>query len=136
MKQITLDATRYGDCKMPRFQKFFRKYRQANNKLSKLFYKVLYHFSAEKNHIEIPLSTQVGEGLYIGHPYCITINPRSVIGSNCNIHKGVTIGQENRGLRAGTPTIGNCVWIGVNATVAGKITIGDDVLIAPNTYVN
>lgn len=26
--------------------------------------------------------------------------------------------------------------IGVNATVVGKIHIGDDVLIAPNTYVN
>ncbi len=136
MEQITFDATRYGDYKMPRFQKLFRKYRQANNKLSKFFYKVLYHFSAAKNHIEIPLSTQIGEGLYLGHPYCITINPRCVIGSNCNIHKGVTIGQENRGSRTGTPTIGNCVWIGVNATVVGKITIGDDVLIAPNAYVN
>ena len=52
------------------------------------------------------------------------------------MHKGVTIGQENRGKRRGTPVIGNKVWIGVNATIVGKITIGDDVLIAPNTYVN
>lgn len=59
-----------------------------------------------------------------------------MIGSNCNIHKGVTIGQENRGVRAGTPTIGNCVWIGINSTIVGKITVGNDVLIAPNTYVN
>ena len=36
----------------------------------------------------------------------------------------------------GTPTIGNRVWIGVNATVVGKITIGDDVMIAPNAFVN
>lgn len=28
------------------------------------------------------------------------------------------------------------VWIGVNATIVGGITVGDDVLIAPNTYVN
>lgn len=77
-----------------------------------------------------------GGGLYIGHPYCITINPQSVIGENCNIHKGVTIGQENRGTRKGVPIIGNRVWIGVNATVIGKITIGNDVLIAPNSYVN
>lgn len=67
---------------------------------------------------------------------CITINSEVVIGSNCNIHKGVTIGQENRGLRKGVPTIGDCVWIGVNATIVGKITIGDDVLIAPNSFVN
>ena len=34
------------------------------------------------------------------------------------------------------PTIGNEVWIGVNATIVGKVSIGDDVLIAPNTFVN
>ena len=36
---------------------------------------------------------------------------------NCNIHKGVTIGQENRGKRKGTPVIGDEVWIGINATI-------------------
>lgn len=39
-------------------------------------------------------------------------------------------------MRQGTPIIGDCVWIGVNATILGKITIGNDVLIAPNSYVN
>jgi serine O-acetyltransferase len=60
----------------------------------------------------------------------------AVLGINVNIHKGVTIGQENRGARKGTAIIGNSVWIGVNATIVGNIIIGDDVLIAPNTYVN
>ena len=48
----------------------------------------------------------------------------------------MTIGQENRGRRKGVPVIGNRVWIGVNSTIVGGITIGDDVLIAPNSYVN
>ena len=52
---------------------------------------------------------------------------------NCNLHKGVVIGRENRGERN---TIGNRVWIGINAAVVGRIIIGDDVLIAPNSYVN
>ena len=34
------------------------------------------------------------------------------------------------------PTIGNNVWIGINATIVGKINIGNDVLIAPNSYIN
>ena len=34
------------------------------------------------------------------------------------------------------PTIGNEVWIGVNVTIVGKVSIGDDELIAPNTFVN
>lgn len=85
---------------------------------------------------EISPEAKIAGGLYIGHPYCITINPNAKIGRNCNIHKGVTIGQENRGKRKGAPIIGNEVWIGVNSTIVGSITIGDDVLIAPNSYVN
>lgn len=45
-------------------------------------------------------------------------------------------GQENRGKRKGTPRIGNDVWIGTNAVIVGKIEIGNNVLIAPNSYVN
>lgn len=53
-----------------------------------------------------------------------------------NIATGVTIGKTNRGNSKGTPTIGNHVWIGTNAVIVGNITVGDDVLIAPNAYVN
>lgn len=34
------------------------------------------------------------------------------------------------------PTIGDEVWIGVNATIIGKVTIGDGVLTVLNTFVN
>ena len=86
--------------------------------------------------MEISIKCKIGGGLYIGHPYCITINPNAQIGRNCNIHKGVTIGQENRGVRKGCPIIGDEVWIGINATIVGNVKIGNDVLIAPNSYVN
>lgn len=86
--------------------------------------------------LEIPGQATIGEGFYIGHAYGITVNPDAVIGRNCNIHKGVTIGQENRGKRKGALVLGDCVWLGVNSTVVGAVTIGDDVLIAPNSYVN
>ena len=86
--------------------------------------------------LEIGLENEMGGGLYLGHVYNITINPGVKIGSNCNLHKGIVIGQENRGVRKGVPTIGNSVWIGINAAIVGKIIIGDDVLIAPNSYVN
>lgn len=79
---------------------------------------------------------KLGKGLYLGHAFNITINPKATIGNYCNIHKGVTIGQENRGSRKGYPTIGDKVYIGVNSTVSGRIFIGDDVLIGPNTHVN
>lgn len=78
----------------------------------------------------------IGKYLYIGHPFGITVNTGAVLGNCVSLHKGCTIGQANRGEKMGCPTVGNCVWIGINATVVGKINIGDDVLIAPNAFVN
>ena len=135
-KLFEQDRVRYGQNKMPRFQRYLRKCQDARNPLSKQIYRLLFRLAANQSHIEITSHNQIGGGLYIGHPYCITVNPKAIIGQNCNIHKGVTIGQENRGKRKGVPTIGNCVWIGINATIVGNVTIGDDVLIAPNTFVN
>ena len=86
--------------------------------------------------LEISPATQIGEGLYIGHPYGITINVDAKLGRNVNIHKGCTIGQENRGKRKGVPTIGDQVYLGINSTIAGNVTIGNDVFIASNTFVN
>lgn len=102
----------------------------------KLIYKGLFRFWANLKGLEIPVNQLIRGGLYIGHHYNITINPNARIGRNCNIHKGVVIGQTNRGPRKGAPTIGDRVWIGINAAIVGDITIGDDVLIAPNSYVN
>ena len=89
-----------------------------------------------KTQINIPAETTIGAGLYIGHLGRIIIHPDAVLGSNVNLATGITIGQCNRGNRKGVPTIGNRVWIGTNAVIVGKITIGDDVLIAPGAYVN
>ena len=88
--------------------------------------------------LDIPYDTKIGKGLYLGHAFNITVNGNAIIGDNCNLHKGCLIGQENRsgGGRKGSPVIGNKVWVGINAVIVGNFKIGDDVLIAPNSYVN
>ena len=134
--KLESDKARYGRGGVPRFQIYLRKTQEANNKIARLFYKVLFVHYRNKNHIEMAFDLDIGEGLYVGHPYCITINSGTKIGKNVNIHKGVTIGQENRGERKGCPVIGDEVWIGINSTIVGAIHIGNDVLIAPNTFVN
>ena len=121
---------------VPVFQKYYRKTQNAKSGGVRLFYRVLFSLSKRRRCIDLYYDTKIGEGLYFGHAYCITINPETIIGKNVNIHKGVTIGQENRGKRKGVPTIGDEVWIGINATIVGNIKIGNDVLIAPNSYVN
>lgn len=139
MNKFEMDKARYPHAirgRALRFLKYFRKAQNTNNRFLRKIYKKMTLRYRTTHGLEIPDDLMVGGGLYIGHPYGITINPDAVLGENINIHKGVTIGQENRGNRKGSPTIGSFVWIGVNATIVGKITIGNDVLIAPNSYVN
>jgi serine O-acetyltransferase len=85
--------------------------------------------------ISIPCTTQIGPGLFIGHFGGIVVNEGAVIGRNCNLSQGVTIGQSNRGARAGTPRIGDNVYIGPNATIIGNVRIGNCVAIGANAVV-
>ena len=101
-----------------------------------IFTKFRIYRLSRKYGIEIASDTDIGEGLYMGHPYNITIGAGVKIGKNCNIHKGCTIGRINVGKKEGVPTIGDSVFIGINSTIVGNVHIGDDVLIAPNSYVN
>lgn len=84
---------------------------------------------------QISAKTSIGEGFYLGHWGAVVVNPKASIGKNCNIAHGVTIGQTNRGKTKGYPSLKNDVWIGTNAVIVGGITIGNNVLIAPNSYV-
>jgi serine O-acetyltransferase len=85
---------------------------------------------------EIPDTTSIGPGLYLGHFGGVVVSPLAVIGKNVNIAQGVTIGQTNRGLKVGAPIIGDRVWIGAHALVVGGIHIGNEALIGPGAYVN
>lgn len=79
--------------------------------------------------ISIPSSSKIGHSFYIGHFGGIIINASAVIGNNCNISQGVTIGVSGRGEKRGTPILGDDVYIGANAVVSGKITVGNNVAI-------
>ena len=101
-----------------------------------LLYRVLLRRYSFKFGIQIPYTTQIGEGFYIGHFGTIVISPKAKIGKNCNIAHNVTIWKANRGRLNGFPTIGNNVWIGTGSVIVGNINIGDNVLVAPNSFVN
>lgn len=85
--------------------------------------------------ITISPTTRIGGGLYIGHFGGIVVHPQVVIGENCNLSQGVTIGQSSRGAHAGYPTIGDRVFFGPNAIVIGSITIGANVAIGAGCVV-
>jgi serine O-acetyltransferase len=85
--------------------------------------------------IELPIATQVGAGLFIGHPGSIVIHPRARIGRNCNISQGVTLSQANRGPRKGYPVVGDDVYIGPGAVLVGAVRVGNNVAIGANCVV-
>jgi serine O-acetyltransferase len=148
---ISIDGKRYGvatNDKLSLLAKFLRKpgfrfmflYRIINQ-FSKtnpllLVIKIWYKNLQVKYGYQIPHTSTIGHGLYLGHYGNIVINEGTILGKNCNVAQGVTIGNVSRGKRKGCPTIGDRVWIGANAVVVGKIKIGNDVLVAPLTLVN
>lgn len=89
-----------------------------------------------KTGIQIGWHSTIGKGLVLVHCGNIAVNNEAVIGKNCTMYHGVTVGMEFRGSRQGNPVIGDNVWIGSNACIVGNIKIGDDVLIAPLSFVN
>lgn len=98
--------------------------------------RIILRYLSYKFGFQIPVSVKIGEGFYIGHFGTVVISPYAVIGKNCNIAHGVTIGRISNGNRKGTPKIGDFVWIGTNAIIVGNINIGNNILIAPGAFVN
>jgi len=96
-----------------------------------LFRMFLNHYTY-KYGISIPYNTNISAGFYIGHFGGIVINHKTVIGINCNISQGVTIGETYGGKNPGVPVIGDNVYIGPGAKIIGGITIGNNVAIGAN----
>lgn len=81
--------------------------------------------------IDIPLKTDIGYGLYIGHPRCIVINKGVVIGDNVNLMQFLTIGTNYD-----TPAkIGNNVYIGPMCCIVEDVNIGDNATIGAGAVV-
>ncbi len=85
--------------------------------------------------IHIPRSTQIGEGLYIGHFGNITISDGTKIGKNVNLSQQITIGTSGNGEKNGCPTIGDNVYIAPGAKLFGKISVGNNAKIGANAVI-
>jgi serine O-acetyltransferase len=96
----------------------------------------MYRKLSYKYGYQIPRITKIGGGMRISHYGPLLINSKTLIGDNCYFSHNITIGETKRGEKKGSPVIGNKVWIGPGAVIVGKIVIGDNVLISPNSYVN
>lgn len=113
-----------------------RKMSVLKNGLGGCFLRWKYARIGERYNLDISSFDNIGQNLVFAHPSGITINPRAVIGNNCVIFKNATIGSVRSGKREGVPIIGDDCVIGTGAFVCGGISIGNNVLIAANSFVN
>ena len=99
------------------------------------FSRIILNHLMYKYGISIDPCTKIGSGFYIGHFGGIVVNDQSVIGKNCNMSHGVTVGQANRGKNKGYPMLGDNIFIGPGAKIVGAIKIGNNVAIGANCVV-
>jgi serine O-acetyltransferase len=85
--------------------------------------------------IEIHPGATIGRRVFIDHGMGVVIGETAVIGDDCTLYHGVTLGGTswNKGKRH--PTLERGVVIGAGAKVLGPITIGADAKIGSNAVV-
>lgn len=85
--------------------------------------------------IEIHPGATIGRGLLIDHGIGVVIGETAIIGDDCHLYHGVTLGGTGKQQAKRHPTLGNGVMIGCGAKCLGNIYIGDHAKIGANAVV-
>ena len=85
--------------------------------------------------VEIHPGATIGRGLMIDHGMGVVIGETAVVGDNCTIYQGVTLGGTGKDTGKRHPTLGNNVMVGSGAKVLGPFTVGDNAKIAAGAVV-
>ena len=85
--------------------------------------------------IEIHPGATIGRRLVIDHGTGIVIGETAVIGDDCLLYQGVTLGGTGKDIGKRHPTLGNNVMVGCGAKLLGPFTVGDNARIAANSVV-
>lgn len=85
--------------------------------------------------IEIHPGAVIGKGFFIDHGMGVVIGETAVIGDNCLIYQGVTLGGTGKDKGKRHPTLGDNVMVGSGAKVLGPFKVGNNVKIAANAVV-
>lgn len=118
--------------------KAVRSYRRAH-----FFWKHKMYFLAraisqscvKKTNIEIHPGATIGRRFFIDHGTGVVIGETAVIGDDCTIYQGVTLGGTGKDHGKRHPTLGNNVLIGAGAKVLGPFKIGDNSNVAAGSVV-
>jgi serine O-acetyltransferase len=85
--------------------------------------------------IEIHPGAQIGRRLFIDHGMGVVIGATTVIGDDCVLFHGSTLGGRSMSPGKRHPTLGDRVMVGAGAKVLGPVWIGDDAQVGANAVV-
>ena len=85
--------------------------------------------------VEIHPAAQIGRRLFIDHAMGVIIGETTILGDDCVLYQGVTLGGTGKECGKRHPTLGRGVVVGAGAKVLGNIRIGDGTKIGGNSVV-
>ncbi len=101
----------------------------------KLLARVLSNVARLLTGIEIHPGAQIGRRFFIDHGMGVVIGETAVIGNDCTLYHGVTLGGTSWQKGKRHPTLANDVVVGAGAKVLGPIDIGEGARIGSNSVV-
>ncbi|MCH7997880.1 MAG: serine O-acetyltransferase [Chloroflexi bacterium] len=97
--------------------------------------RIISHLGRALTGIEIHPCAQIGEKFFIDHGMGVVIGETTVIGNNCHLYQGVTLGGTSTKRAKRHPTLGDGVIVGAGAKIIGAVNIGDDAKIGAGSVV-
>ena len=85
--------------------------------------------------VDIHPAATIGERFFIDHATGVVIGETAIIGDDCTIYQGVTLGGPSLETGKRHPTLGDRVVVGAGAKVLGPITVGSDARVGANSVV-
>jgi serine O-acetyltransferase len=97
--------------------------------------RVVSQFARWMTGIEIHPGATIGRRFFIDHGMGVVIGETTIIGDDCLIYQGVTLGGTGKEKGKRHPTLGTSVVVGTGAKVLGNIEIGDCVRVGAGSVV-
>lgn len=91
--------------------------------------------AVRKTGIEIHPGAEIGKGFFIDHGTGVIIGETTIIGDNCTLYQGVTLGGTGKEQGKRHPTLGNNVMVSAGAKILGSFKIGDNSKIGAGSVV-
>ncbi len=101
----------------------------------KLTARAISQFAKFLTGVEIHPGASIGRGLFIDHGSGVVIGETAIIGDNCTIYQGATLGGTGKETGKRHPTLGDNVMVGAGAKLLGNFTVGSGAKIAAGAVV-